>query len=95
MSSWSSRNGVPLMVSSVAAGVAILAVAVAIWTATAQRNDKLCAVLYSLVARSGATIGQPGSPGYAYYHSHPAELAVAKKQNHDFLDALGCVPLNP
>ncbi len=88
-------HGAALIVSCFAVGLAVLAVFLSIWIVTTARNDRLCAVLYSLVARSGATIGQPGTPGYAYYHAHPQELRVARKQNHDFLNALGCVPLNP
>lgn len=53
-------------------------------------NQRLCGVLYSLVARSGANVGKPGTPGYAYYHAHPEELRLARKQNQDFLNQLPC-----
>lgn len=56
------------------------------------RNDRLCDVLYTLIARSGATVGQPGSPGYDYYQQHPEELESARKQNMDFLAELPCDP---
>ncbi len=87
------RSNLALVLSSVAAGLAVFSVLTVVWVLTTQRSERLCSVLYSLVARSGATIGKPGTPGYAYYHSHPAELRVAREQNQDFLDALGCTLL--
>lgn len=55
-----------------------------------RTDDQLCNVIYSLVARSGATVGKPGTPGYAYYSQHPDELAKARAQNQDFLNELPC-----
>lgn len=55
-----------------------------------QTDEQLCAVMYRLVARSGATIGKPGSPGYDYYRTHPMELALAREQNKRFLRELPC-----
>lgn len=55
-----------------------------------KNQQKLCTVLYHLVARSGATVGRPGTPGYDYYHSHPTELEAAHRQNHQFLNQLPC-----
>jgi hypothetical protein len=78
---------------AMAAAALSLIVAVTVWQQSTRRvNDKLCNVLYSLVARSGASVGQPGSPGYAYYHSHPTELKAARAQNQRFLDDLPCHP---
>lgn len=54
------------------------------------RNAKLCEVLYRLVARSGATVGKAGTPGYAYYKQHPEELKLARQQNRQFLRELPC-----
>lgn len=56
------------------------------------KNSQLCNVLYTLIARSGETTGKPGAPGYAYYQEHPEELAIARQQNMEFLDALPCDP---
>lgn len=58
--------------------------------AVSQTDQRLCTVLYNLVARSGATIGRPGTPGYAYYHAHLDELRAARKQNTEFLRELDC-----
>lgn len=69
------------------AAVVIFAVALAIRTA---QTDRTCVVLRDLIGRSGATLGQKGSPGYAYYHDHPDELSAARKQNREFLDSLPC-----
>lgn len=55
-----------------------------------RTDDRLCNVIYTLVARSGATVGKPGSPGYAYYREHPDELKKARAQNQEFLHQLPC-----
>lgn len=57
-----------------------------------QERDRLCLVLYALINRSGEQIGRQGSPGYAYYRSHPKERALARAQNTKFLAALPCAP---
>ena len=57
---------------------------------TLHRQDRLCDVLHALVARSGTTLGKPGSAGYFYYQEHPSELTLAKKQNRQFLESLPC-----
>lgn len=60
-----------------------------------HRDDKLCGVLAGMIYRSGATIGTPGTPGYAYYQEHPDELQLARDQNKNFLAQLGCKPILP
>ena len=57
---------------------------------SSNERDQLCLVLSSLISRSGATLGQPGSPGYAYYRDHPVELSAARRQNAAYLTALPC-----
>lgn len=72
-------------------GVLLVAVAFTIRAATVDREaNQLCSVLYTLIARAGATTGTPGSPGYAYYREHPTELVAARKQNDAFLAELPC-----
>lgn len=78
---------------TIVAGIALWVIALIYAANKAQQErDRLCLVLYALVNRSGANVGKPGSPGYSYYRAHPAELARARKQNHEFLDALPCKP---
>lgn len=69
--------------------IAVVALACLFWI-FGRTDDQLCNVIYSLVARSGATVGKPGTPGYAYYSQHPDELAKARAQNQDFLNELPC-----
>lgn len=69
--------------------IAVVALACLFWV-FGRTDDKLCNVIHTLVARSGATVGKPGSPGYAYYKQHPDELAKARAQNQDFLNELPC-----
>jgi hypothetical protein len=52
------------------------------------RQDKLCQVVRGTVASSDATLGKPGSPGYAYYKVHPTELKAAHKQARELLKQL-------
>lgn len=72
-------------------GIVLVAVAFQVRADYVDRQkNQLCNVLYTLIARSGETTGKPGAPGYAYYQEHPEELAIARQQNMDFLDALPC-----
>lgn len=57
-----------------------------------EERDALCLVLYASINRGIKNIGTPGTPGYAYYHEHPIELARAKGSNQALLDALPCNP---
>lgn len=87
---WVRLNGRRLLVVLVLA-VALLAGALLVRSRQVTRTDaKLCRVLRALVAGSGATVGKPGTPGYAYYQAHPKELAAARAQNQRFVAALDC-----
>lgn len=73
------------------AGILALAIAFGVRATLVDRDaDQLCDVLYTLIAGSGASVGQPGSPGFAYYQQHPEELAQARAQNAAFLAELPC-----
>lgn len=86
------RATVALGLALVSAGIAFTA-ALLVWQQISVRTDRqLCDVVYSFVARSGASSGKPGSPGYAYYKAHPGERAAADQQNQSFLDDLPCKP---
>lgn len=89
------KRSIALIVSSFAAGLAIVATIVAFQAQRVRTDEKFCTVLYQLVARSGATVGKPGTPGFAYYQAHPTELAAAREQNNDFLHDLPCHPKGP
>jgi hypothetical protein len=83
-------RGILLVIAGILAGLLIVsAFAFRAWqTATADRQ--LCNVLHRLVASSAATLGKPGTPLYAYYQDHPAELRVARARSQDALDQLDC-----
>lgn len=58
-------------------------------------QDKLCLFLYGLEANAIATIGTPTGGAYSYYHAHPDEVKLAKKQGRAVLKQLPCRPPSP
>jgi hypothetical protein len=84
-------GGTGLLVIIGVLGIVLIAVAfTARQVYVDQTNTRLCNVLYTVIAQSGATVGEPGSPGYEYYRSHPVELETARRQNREFLEQLPC-----
>ena len=73
----------------VAIGLLFLALVIRAWVLNST-DEKLCSVIHDQIARSGALVGKPGQPGYAYFQAHPAELQKTKDQNKQFLDRLPC-----
>lgn len=63
--------------------VTLNVVTLAYQTATSSRNchqiENIKTEIRSVIASQIATLGTPGSAGYTYYATHPAELAQARK----------------
>jgi hypothetical protein len=86
------KRSVALILSSVAAGISVFAALIAFNAQAKSERDQLCDVMYAFVTKSGAATGSPGSPGYAYYQTHPDELRAARKQNQELVGELPCRP---
>lgn len=66
--------------------VAILLLGV-VWVRVNHAQTRACMQIESLktvvrrqIVQSEHLIGRPGSPGYAYYKEHPAELRAARQE---------------
>jgi hypothetical protein len=84
------RANIALTISMVVAAVSF-STSFFLWAIyTSSNQNTLCKVIYATIAKSGATVGKPGTPGYAYYQEHPEELRVARAQNEELLGTLPC-----
>lgn len=83
-------NGRRLIVAIVVAFACLFALLIFRGYAVTKTDKQLCTVIHRIVAGSAATVGTPGSPGYAYYHAHPSELRAQRAANRKTLAQLDC-----
>ena len=76
------RNGVVAALMLVAVAVLLSAYAISRLSSVSVTNcrelESLKHAISGVIVREEKNLGRPGSAGYAYYHTHPAELAAAK-----------------
>lgn len=66
-----------------------LLVVVVFWM-RALASQSTCEVVRDQVRQNLSAVGQPGTPGYAYYQEHPDELVTARQQSRTLLSKLPC-----
>jgi hypothetical protein len=86
------RRGWLLAIVGVCAGVVLAAGLIVRGVVTDDRTGTLCSIFLTQITESLEALGQPGSPGYAYYRTHPMERDQIVQRNLKLLGQLDDIP---